>query len=181
MADKIELEITNKQVIELFKEFKKIETDSNLNSNKWFSFDNIKNLECIKEAVQKIQRLNETIKPSEKILEYQDKRQEIMLALCEKEIVKLEDGTEREVPVTLDPEKTQFKFTKENFEKFKDAERDLIKDYKDEIEIWEKTTNEFNEILEEKVKIEFDGYKFEKIPDNFKIPSSLFGKLIREE
>jgi len=176
MADKLKITLTNKDVVDLYKALKGVDNNTEMSTNKWFSYEIMKNLSDIKTVVEDLQRLNETIKPTERVQEFQMARQDLMLKYCSK--TKDENGNE--IPDTIDPMKTQYRFEKENYEKFRTEEKELSDKYKTDLEEWEKVINEFNEILEKNVEVEFTGLTFKHIPDNFKVTYPL-EKLIRSE
>lgn len=115
-----------------------------------FAYVSLKNKKKIEEEIKLFE---EIVKPNPKFEEYEQNR----IKLCEKHSEKNENGK----PIIL---QDKYKITDEI--KFNSELDELKKDYNSVINERIKQINDYNEMLEEELNIEFEKINFDSIPEN---------------
>lgn len=109
----------------------------------------------IKDAIEPIvKRLQDLIKPSERIMQYEKQR----IALCEKYATKDEVGNPK---VFM----SQYVFSDESKKDFEAALEPLREEYKEDLDLAEANKNEFDSLLKTEEKVDIKKIPISQVPD----------------
>lgn len=137
------------------------------NNNKYFSFFIIRNIHHLLAEIQSISTLRQSMVPSERISEYDNKRIKIAERLCKKDT----EGT----PI--------YKYSNDNFgntqpsyifdemeqKQFADELKQLSTEYIEDLNEYEASVNEFAVLMNEEVEVDVVKISFANIPDDIDI------------
>ena len=133
------------------------------NNNKFFSFFIIRNVHHLIPEVQSINTIRNSMSPSDRVVEYEDKRVNLAKSLCEKD----ENG---DPSYTVNEfGKKAYKFSDENRVIFNEKFKELSKEYADDLTEFEASVNEFSFLMNEEIEVDINKIAFKYIPDDVDI------------
>lgn len=137
------------------------------NNNKYFSFFIIRNIHHLLAEIQSISTLRQSMVPSERISEYDNKRIKIAERLCKK------DTEGRPVyKYSVDNfgnTQPTYTFDEDEQKQFAEELKALSSEYIEDLNEYEASINEFAVLMNEEIEVDITKISFDNIPDDVDI------------